>query len=110
MNIADRARLYCLYSEIRRVPSPGGRLATYDIVLRAGDVIYPTSWAGDGSASFLMKVGGLVIGRDYTLQTTTNLASGAWTTATNFTAAQTTATLTNTTAGAAQLFYRLLGY
>jgi len=55
MNIADRARLYCLYSEIRRVPSPGGRLATYDIVLRAGDVIYPTSWAGDGSASFLMS-------------------------------------------------------
>ena len=63
-----------------------------------------------GAATFLLNVSGLVVGRNYALQTTTNLASGVWSTTTNFTATKTTATLTNTTAGATQLFYRILGY
>ncbi|KAA6464515.1 methyltransferase domain-containing protein [Acidobacteria bacterium AB60] len=51
MNIADRA---ALYSEVRRVLAPAGRLATYDIFQREGDVVYPVPWARDASASFLL--------------------------------------------------------
>ena len=52
MNIEDRA---ALYSEVRRVLTPGGRFATHDIVLRDGDVVYPVPWARDASASFLLS-------------------------------------------------------
>jgi SAM-dependent methyltransferase len=38
MNIQDRA---ALYHEVARVLRPGGRFATYDVVLRQGDVAYP---------------------------------------------------------------------
>ena len=51
MNIADRT---ALYKEMHRILAPGGRLATYDLVLRAGDVVYPAPWARDASASFLL--------------------------------------------------------
>ena len=50
MNIADRA---ALYAEVRRILAPGGRFATFDIVLRDGDVLYPTPWARDASNSYL---------------------------------------------------------
>ena len=46
MNIADRT---ALYQEMRRLLAPGGRLATYDLVLREGDVVYPAPWARDAS-------------------------------------------------------------
>lgn len=52
MNIADRA---ALYTEVRRVLKPGGRFATYDLVLTGGDVIYPAPWARDASTSFLIS-------------------------------------------------------
>ena len=52
MNIEDRG---ALYAEVRRILAPGGRLATYDLVLRDGDVVYPTPWARDASASFLLS-------------------------------------------------------
>src|ERR1700761_8235532 len=42
MNIADRTRLY---REIRRVLKKGGRFATYDVVLKAGEPHYPVPWA-----------------------------------------------------------------
>lgn len=54
MNIEDRASLY---AEIRRILAPGGRFATYDLVLRDGDVVYPAPWARDGSTSFLLSEG-----------------------------------------------------
>ena len=50
MNIVDRASLY---AEVRRILAPGGRFATYDVVLRDGEVVYPTPWARDASTSFL---------------------------------------------------------
>lgn len=50
MNIGDRD---ALYAEVHRVLAPGGRFATYDLVLRGGDVVYPVPWARDASTSFL---------------------------------------------------------
>ncbi len=52
MNIEDRA---ALYAAVRRILAPGGRFATYDVVLRDGDAIYPTPWARDSSTSFLLS-------------------------------------------------------
>src|SRR5260370_40030458 len=52
MNVEDRA---ALYAEVRRNLAPGGRLATYDLVLRDGDVGYPAPWARDVSSSFLLS-------------------------------------------------------
>lgn len=54
MNIADRA---ALYHEIHRVLKLGGRLATYDLVLRKGDIAFPVPWARDTSTSFLLSEG-----------------------------------------------------
>jgi ubiquinone/menaquinone biosynthesis C-methylase UbiE len=50
MNIEDRAKLY---GEIHRVLRPGGRFATYDIVLKDGEVEYPVPWARTPATSFL---------------------------------------------------------
>lgn len=54
MNIADRA---ALYAGVRRILTTGGRFVTYDVVQRDGDVVYPTPWARDASASFLLGEG-----------------------------------------------------
>jgi ubiquinone/menaquinone biosynthesis C-methylase UbiE len=51
MNIADRAGLY---REIRRVLKPGGKFATYDVVLKDGDLHYPVPWARTPATSFLV--------------------------------------------------------
>lgn len=52
MNIDDRTGLY---AEVRRILAPGGRFATYDLILCDGDVVYPVPWARDTSASFLLS-------------------------------------------------------
>jgi SAM-dependent methyltransferase len=54
MNVEDRTTLY---AEVHRIVAPGGRLATYDLVLRDGDVVYPVPWARDASTSFLLSEG-----------------------------------------------------
>jgi SAM-dependent methyltransferase len=51
MNIEDRA---ALYAEVRRILAPSGRFATYDLVLRGGDVVFPVPWARVLSTSFLL--------------------------------------------------------
>jgi SAM-dependent methyltransferase len=52
MNIQDRV---ALYGEVYRVLKSGGRFATYDLVLRQGDVAYPVPWARDASISLLLS-------------------------------------------------------
>jgi SAM-dependent methyltransferase len=54
MNVADRT---ALYAEARRMLAAGGRLVTYDVVRRDGDVVYPVPWARDASTSFLLSEG-----------------------------------------------------
>jgi sarcosine/dimethylglycine N-methyltransferase len=51
MNIADRARLY---RETRRMVKPGGRFATFDVVLNDGEPHYPVPWARTPDTSFLL--------------------------------------------------------
>ena len=52
MNIADRPTLY---AEVRRVLKAGGQFATYDVMLKNGEVVYPTPWARDAATSFLLS-------------------------------------------------------
>jgi sarcosine/dimethylglycine N-methyltransferase len=51
MNISDRTRLY---REIRRMLKPGGRFATFDVVLMSGEPHYPVPWARTPATSFLL--------------------------------------------------------
>lgn len=56
-----------------------------------------------------LSVESLVPGRNYELQSTTNLTTGQWITETNFIPATATITLTNPAAGETQKFYRVWG-
>jgi len=51
MNIADRTQLY---REIRRMLKPGGRFATFDVVLINGEPHYPVPCARTPATSFLL--------------------------------------------------------
>ena len=58
----------------------------------------------------VMNFGSQVVGWNYMLQSTSNLALGIWTTVTNFVATQSAAAFTNSATNSAQKFYRIVGY
>ncbi len=62
------------------------------------------------SAGFILTIGNLVVGRNYILQSTTNLAAAAWDTETNWSATFSTAAITNAITSSTKKFYRLVGY
>jgi alpha-L-rhamnosidase len=81
-----------------------------------GSVSIPPAVPAALSAAFMtsngcvISAGSLVVGRNYTLQSTTNLAAAAWSAETNFVAAATSVTLTNNSTDAPQKFFRIVGY
>jgi hypothetical protein len=59
--------------------------------------------------NFIMSIGKLVDGRNYSVQSTTNLASSDWSTETNFVAAASVVAITNYTTNV-QKFFRVVGF
>ncbi len=51
MNINDRA---ALYRSIHRVLKPGGKLVTYDVVEKAGELHFPVPWSTAPQGSYLL--------------------------------------------------------
>ncbi len=60
--------------------------------------------------NLVLNLSGLSSGQHYQLQSTTNLAAGAWFTEADFVAGQTRIAFTNPATGVAQKFYRITGY
>jgi len=91
---------WCGYSEILVFGVPGVPPAA------------PTTLAASGpmAGNFILDVGGLVVGRNYEVQSTTNLASPVWQVETNFAATASSASITNVIGGAGEKFYRVRGY
>ena len=91
---------YCGYAAI----TVFGTAAIAPAVPAAISLLSPTP------TGLVINVGSLVAGRNYLLQSTTNLSSGAWFTETNFVATQPSAALMASTTNAVQKFYRVVGY
>jgi len=92
---------FCGYSEIALFGTP-----SIPPALPANLSVTPQA----GLPGFILNVGSLVAGRNYMLQSTTNLASSVWFNETNFVATQATAVFTNSTVSDPQKFYRIVGY
>jgi hypothetical protein len=91
---------YCGYAGISVFGTPSAGLA-----VPAG--LNATLLAPD---SFVINVGNLVVGRNYTLQSATNLTSAVWSVETNFIATQTTAVVGEASGSDPQRFYRIVGH
>jgi hypothetical protein len=91
---------YCGYAQIQIFGAPSVPPAV------------PTSVSADlaGTGGLVMNIGGMVVGRNYEVQSTTNLISTVWVVETNFVAQAGSTAITNDTAGSAQKFYRIAGY
>lgn len=60
-------------------------------------------------SSFALSIGGMVVGRNYQVQSTTNLVQSVWVTETNFLASATSISITNSIPGTSCKFYRVMG-
>ncbi len=91
---------YCGYAQIAIFGTPNIAPAAPAVL----NVTLPTP------NSFVVNMGSLVAGRNYMLESTTNLASGIWITQTNFVATRTAAAFTNSIANSSQEYFRVVGY
>jgi hypothetical protein len=90
---------YCGYAGINIFGTPS-------IALAVPAILNATFLAPE---SFVMSINSLVAGRNYSVQSTTNLGSGPWLPETNFVATQSMLALTNSATNQAQEFYRVVG-
>lgn len=90
---------YCGYAGINIFGTPGVAPAV-PAILNAS-LLAPEN--------FVMNISGLVAGRNYTVQSTTNLASGIWLSESNFLAGQPAVALTNAATNGVSEFFRVVG-
>jgi hypothetical protein len=64
----------------------------------------------DNSGALVLNLGGMIVGRNYEVQSTTNLTAPVWMVVTNFVAESASAAITNSVIGNTQQFYRVAGY
>lgn len=91
---------YCGYGEIQvfgAASTPPAVATSIGAALESGN-------------NLVLNIGGMVVGRQYEMQSTTNLALGGWAVETNFTAVGTSISFTNSMSGFAQKYYRIFGY
>jgi alpha-L-rhamnosidase len=91
---------YCGYAGIAVFGTPSVAPAVPAVL--TGTMVTPTS--------FVMGVASLIAGRNYELQSTTNLASAVWNVETNFVAGLTMTAITNSITNSGGKFYRLVGH
>ena len=91
---------YCGYAAINVFGTPSLEPAASAALLNATFLL---------PDEFVMNIGNLSVGRNYALQSTTNLSSAFWSTETNFVAATASVAISNTTDAASQKFYRIVG-
>ena len=98
-------------------PSPKNGYEGYSEIATFGELNIPPAvpvtigTAIDPANNLIMNLGSLIVGRNYQVQSTTNLVPPIiWNLETSFTATATTATLTNSTASDPQKFYQISGY
>ncbi len=97
-------------------PPPENGYAGYSEIQVFGAPNLPPAVATSTAAAMVsatnvaVNIGGMVIGRNYQVQSTTNLASGVWTAETDFMASATSATITNAVGNSGLMFYRVQGH
>jgi hypothetical protein len=99
---------YCGYAQIAVFGTPSAVFGLATIPPAVPAALNATPQTPD--RNFIINVNSLVAGRNYMLQSTTDMASGIWNTETNFVATQSTVNLTNSVTTDAQKFYRIVGY
>jgi hypothetical protein len=91
---------YCGYAQIAVFGN-----AVTPAVPSALSATFPTT-----DSRLVIDIKSMVIGRNYTIESTTNLASNVWTSETNFVATESAVLFTNSAAIDPQKFYRVVGY
>jgi hypothetical protein len=83
-----------------------------NVVINPGTLALPASLGAmlPSPGALVMSIGNLMVGHNYEVQSATNLVAPTWVGEANFVASQTMQTITNSTAGAPQKFYRLVGH
>ena len=97
-------------------PSPENGYTGYSEIQVFGAASIPPAVATTVGASLsapdsiVMNVGGMIIGRTYEVQSTTNLMGSVWIAETNFVAVTTSTNITSSVTGSNQKYFRINGY